>query len=219
LFVFRRKPTVWILVRPGQPMRREASQGDDGSAGTAFFRPQRHDVLIYDENSGDIGVHASTKGERNLYLRTLGKLLFSGEEHFPAAERFTLDPLLADGGASLNSDDIDGIAAIRLVEYQRYLGGTYKEVEKRRAEDIFGAFAQRKRTLTGGRLGSATFKVRFDDSDKERSVTIRPPGIARFERNDDSRLIEDWLRRRGFILNGQDADDDDATTEVLEHTE
>lgn len=208
---------AWILVRHGQPMRREASQGDDGIVGTEFYRPQRHDVLIYDERSGDIGVHASTKGERNLYLRTLGRLLFSGEEHFPPAGRFTLDPLTANGGASLNSDDIDGIRGIRLAEYRRYWGGAFKEVGTRKAEDIFGALAQREQTtLAGGRLVSATFKVTFDDSDKERSVTIRPPGVARFERNDDSGLIENWLRQRGFILNGHGADDDEAATAVLE---
>ena len=217
LFVFRQAPMAWILVRHGQPMRREASQGDDGSEGIEFYRPRRHDVLIYDERSGDIGVHASTKGERNLYLRTLGRLLFSGEEHFPPAGRFTLDPLTAVGSASLNADDIDGIRGVRLVEYRRYWGGAFKEIESRKAEDIFGALALRGQTvLPGGRLVSATFKVAFEDSDKERSVTIRPPGVARFERNDDSGLIEKWLRQRGFILNGQDVDDDEAATAVLE---
>lgn len=217
VFVFRHAPMAWILVRHGQPMRREASQGDDGTVGTEFFRPQRHDVLIYDERSGDIGVHASTKGERNLYLRTLGRLLFNDENHFPPAGRFTLDPLMVHGSASLHSDDIDGIRGIRLVEYRHYLGGAYKEVETRKAEDIFGALALRGQTaLKGGRLVSATFKVAFDDSEKERSVTIRPPGVARFERNDDSGLIENWLRERGFILRGQGVDDDETATAVLE---
>lgn len=217
VFIFRHSPMAWILVRHGQPMRREASQGDDGTAGTEFYRPQCHDVLIYDERGGDIGVHANTKGERNLYLRTLGRLLFSGEEHFPPAGRFTLDPLMADGSASLNAGDIDGIRGVRLVEYRRYWGGAFKEIESRKAEDIFGALSLRGQTvLPGGRLVSATFKVAFEDSERERSVTIRPPGVARFERNDDSGLIEKWLRKRGFILNGQDVDDDEAATAVLE---
>ncbi len=217
MFVIRHSPMTWILVRHGQPMRREASQKDDGGVGTEFYRPQRHDVLIYDERSGDIGVHASTKGERNLYLRTLGRHLFSGEEHFPPAGRFTLDPLIAEGRQALNVEDVDGIKGVRLVEYRRYWGGVYRENETRKAEDIFGALADRNiQNLAGGRLNSATFKVAFEDSEKERSVTIRPPGIARFERNDDSELIERWLRRRGFILSGQGVDDDEAATAVLE---
>ena len=217
LFIIRHAPVTWVLIRHGQTMRREASQRDDGEAGTEFFRPQRHDVLIYDERSGDIGVHATTKGERALYLRTLGKFLFTGEEHFPPAGRFTLDPLMAHGSAALNVRDIEGITAVRLTEYRRYWGGAQRETETRKAEDVFAALAQRSpATLAGGRLVSATFKVTFDGQEKDRSVTIRPPGIARFERNDDSELIETWLRERGFILTGQDTDDDEAATEVLE---
>lgn len=217
MFIIRHPPMTWILVRHGQPMRREASQKDDGGVGTEFYRPQRHDVLIYDERSGDVGVHASTKGERNLYLRTLGRHLFSGEDHFPPAGRFTLAPLIADGRDALNVEDVDGIRGVRLVEYRRYWGGLHREMETRKAEDIFAALADRNmQGLAGGRLDSATFKVAFEDSAKERSVTIRPPGIARFERNDDSELIERWLRARGFILSGQGVDDDEAATAVLE---
>jgi hypothetical protein len=217
MFIIRHPPMTWILVRHGQPMRREASQKDDGGVGTEFYRPQRHDVLIYDERSGDVGVHASTKGERNLYLRTLGRHLFSGEDHFPPAGRFTLAPLIADGRDALNVEDVDGVKGVRLVEYRRYWGGVHREMETRKAEDIFAALADRNmQGLAGGRLNSATFKVAFEDSPKERTVTIRPPGIARFERNDDSELIERWLRARGFILSGQGVDDDEAATAVLE---
>jgi hypothetical protein len=217
MFIIRHSPMTWILVRHGQPMRREASQKDDGGIGTEFYRPQRHDVLIYDERSGDVGVHASTKGERNLYLRTLGRHLFSGEDHFPPAGRFTLAPLIADGRDALNVDDVDGIKGVRLVEYRRYWGGVHRELEMRKAEDIFAVLADHNmQGLAGGRLNSATFKVEFEDSARERAVTIRPPGIARYERNDDSELIERWLRARDFILSGQGVDDDEAATAVLE---
>lgn len=216
VFIFRHPPMTWVLIRHGETMRREASQREDGGAGTEFYRPLRHDVLLYDERSGDIGVHAKTKGERNLYLRTLGRFLFDDEEHFPPAGRFTLDPLVHHGSAALNVEDIDGITAVRLVEYRRYWGGTFRETETRKAEDVFGALAARAGgSLSGGRLVSATFKVAFDGAEKERSVTIRPPGIARFERNEDSEIIECWLRERGFILAGVDTDDDEAATAVL----
>jgi len=217
MFIIRHSPMTWILVRHGQHMRREASLKDDGGVGTEFYRPQCHDVLIYDERSGEIGVHANTKGERNLYLRTLGQHLFSGEDHFPRSARFTLDPLVTDGGAALNVQDVDEIKSIRLVGYQRYWGGAHREMESRKAEDVLAALADRGiHNLAGGRLNSATFKVTFEDSEKERSVTIRPPGIARYERNDDSELIEQWLLRRGFILSVQGVDDDEAATAVLE---
>lgn len=200
-------------------MRREASQQEDGSPGSQVYRPQCHDVLIYDERNGEIGVHAGTKGERTLYLRTLGEVLFNDADHFPPAGKFTLDPLSTVGSASLAADDVDGVASVRLVEYRRYWGGEHREVETRKAEDIFAALAKRDiSALSGGRLVSATFKVRFEDSAKERSVVIRPPGIARYDRNDDSELIDQWLRKRGFIQTGPDTDDDETPTSVLENS-
>lgn len=217
IFVFRHSPMVWILVRHGLPMRREAGHQDDGRATTEFYRPQQHDVLIYDERNGEIGVHANTKGERKLYLKTFGLFLFRNEDHFPPAAKFTLDPLAEDGADALNVEDIDGISAVRLVECRRYWGGAFKEVETRKAENIFAALAARDAPgLSGGRLVGATFKIRFEGSEKERSVTIRPPGIARYERNEDSELVERWLRNRGFILANQGTDDDEAATAVLE---
>jgi hypothetical protein len=215
--MFRHTPLVWILVRHGLPMRREAGHQDDGRATTEFYRPQQHDVLFYDERNGEIGVHANTKGERKLYLKTFGKFVFGDEDHFPPAAKFTLDPLAEDGADALNVEDIDGISAVRLIECRRYWGGAFKEVEVRRAENLFAALAARGAPgLFGGRLVGVTFKVKFEGSEKERSVTVRPPGIARYERNEDSELVERWLRNRGFILAAQGADDDEAATAVLE---
>jgi hypothetical protein len=51
---------------------------------------------------------------------------------------------------------------------------------------------------------------------RERSVTIRPANIARYERQEDEQIIEAWLKARGFwaISNGTDGDED---FDVLEH--
>ena len=93
LFVFPRGDKIWILVRHGMPMRREGKHQDDGETGIAFYRPQLHDVLIYDCESDEIGVNAGTKGERDLYLETLGQVLFEKADYFNLSKRYTLDPL------------------------------------------------------------------------------------------------------------------------------
>ena len=74
-------------------MRREGKHLDDGESGIAFYRPQQHDVLIYDAETDEIGVNAGTKGERTLYLKSSATVLFSDEKYFDPSERFTLDPL------------------------------------------------------------------------------------------------------------------------------
>lgn len=216
IFFFPQGRKVWILVRHGLPVRREASHQEDGQSSIAVYRPQQHDVLVYDRKSDELAVHAGTQGEKNLYCTCIGKYLFGDEAYFPAADKFSLDPLRQQGGQSLLCEDVVGLESIRLTEYRRYWGGPCKEVEIRRASDIFAALTARAQDLArGGALTSGSFKIKFADSPKERSVTIRPPGFAKYERDADSGLIEQWLARRGFISEETDTDDE-APIKVLE---
>ena len=218
VFLFPHGDRVWIVIRHGELMRREASQREDGSSTTEFYRPQKHDVLIYDMASDEMGVHAGTRGESRLYLLVLGGLLFGDEDYFPPSDKFTLDPLIEDGVGSLVCEDIDGLEDVRLVEFRRLWGGAYKEIEIRKASDIFGALNARGQKLgSKGRLVGAVFKIKFEGASKERSVSINPPGSAKYERSEDSDLIEVWLAKRGFILKPDTGgDDDDAPTPVVE---
>ncbi len=200
--IFRRDQRVWMLVRHGLPMRREGKHQDSGETATELYRPQQHDVLVYDEESGEIGVHTSTKGETELYLNTLGLILFNDPDHFGKEAKYNFDPLLNDGPDALACDDIEGIDRVVLVEVQKYWGG-FAEREIRKADDLFAAFADKwPERLRGGRITSVGFKVRFANSSKDRSVTIRLPNIARYDRDDDSDLIEQWLAARGFCSAG-----------------
>ena len=212
-----RMKRAWILIRHGLSMRREAAHQDDGQSSVQYYRPQQHDVLIYDGRSDELAVHANTQGEVKQYLTCIGRHVFGNEAYFPPAEKFTLQPLITDGSKSLLCDDIDGLDEARLVEFRSYWGGAFKETEIRKASDVFGALAARGRTLGSlGRLSAAVFKVKFTDASKERSVTIRPPGNAKYERNEDSELIEAWLAKRGFLLHPPAEVDDETPTAVLE---
>jgi hypothetical protein len=219
VFLFPRDRRVWILIRHGLPMRREGSQQEDGSSSSEVYRPQQHDVLIYDAVTDEMAVHANTKGEVKLYLSCFGRLVFEDEAYFPPADKFSLDPLVDDGANSLLCEDVEGLNEVRLVEYCRFWGGAHKETEIRKATDIFAALADRKQELgSKGRLTGAVFKIEFTDSPKARSVTIRPPGNAKYERNEDSELIDGWLAKRGFIPEPEPEGDGDeeAPTAVLE---
>jgi len=216
VFVFPQENRIWILVRHGQPMRREGEHKEDGKDGIAFYRPQRDDVLIYDAEIDEIGVNAETKGERELYLRTLGMVLFGEDAHFERAERYNLQPLIDNGPAALVCADIPGLSRVRFVEFGRMWDGTCPEYETRRSDDLFetygGDWAAR---LSLGRLTYAKFKVAFDGDKKERSVMIRPVNVARYERDADTSLVEAWLKARGFWKLQTEADSDD-DFEVLE---
>jgi len=70
LIVIRQPDIVWLVIRHGNLMRREACHQDDGAAGSAYYRPQLHDVLVYDESNDEIGVHV--QGKRAGKLGTSG---------------------------------------------------------------------------------------------------------------------------------------------------
>lgn len=215
IFAFPRGNKIWFLVRHGLPMRREGKHLDDGEGGIAFYRPQQHDVLIYDAETDEMGVNAGTKGERTLYLEVIGDVLFGDETYFDLSERFTLDPLREVGPASLECEDIEGMAKVRLAEIGRYWAGAEPRTEIHRAADLFKAFGERwSDQLKNGSLTHATFKVTFEGSKRERTVTIRPANIARYERDSDTDVIDAWLKVRGFCK--RPADEDHADDPLLE---
>jgi hypothetical protein len=137
IFAFPRGEKIWILVQHGMPMRREGKHQDEGESGIAFYRPQQHDVLIYDSAADEIGVNASTKGERELYLTTFGEVLFGSDEYFDLSERYSLDPLRELGPDALAHEDIEGLAGVRLVEFGRRWPGNIPELEIRKSVDLF----------------------------------------------------------------------------------
>jgi hypothetical protein len=145
IFAFPRGNKIWFLVRHGLPMRREGKHLDDGEGGIAFYCPQQHDVLIYDAETDEMGVNAGTKGERTLYLEVIGDVLFGAENYFDLSERFTLDPLREAGPASLECEDIEGMAKVRLAE----IGST--GLAPSRARRFTGRPISSRRSVSGGR--------------------------------------------------------------------
>ena len=199
-------------------MRREGRHGDDGDAAIAYYRPQKHDVVIYDGETDELAVNAGTKGEIQLYLSTFGRVLFENEEYFDKSDRFTLDPLLEKGAAALENETVPEISRVRLIEIERFWGGQAKEKEVRKADDLFLAWGDDwSRRLSGGSIDRAVLKVKFDGDGKERTVAILPPSLARYDRDSDSDLIDRWLKDQGFCRDnsGDDDDDDDDDDDIV----
>ena len=48
-------------------------------------------------------------------------------------------------------------------------------------------------------LVSASFAIKFENSKRPRTVKIRTPNIANYDRKEDSHLVEMWLRNREFV--------------------
>ncbi len=208
VFVYPKKDSVWFLVRHGDPLRREGSL-DGGRTSSVFYRPEKYDVLVYEPTIGEIRMHTCGKGERELFRRQFGLHIFKNENFFPETGKYTLEPLRADGEASLVCKDVPEMEWVRLKEIQFFWGGSEKEIEIRKANDIFAAYAGSGRAMPQkARIIRASFQVKFVDSKTARTVTIRPSNIAQYTRDSDAAVVEDWLTKRKFILAEQEDDDE-----------
>jgi hypothetical protein len=206
VFVYPKKDSVWFLVRHGDPLRREGSL-DGGQASSVFYRPEKYDVLVYEVAIGEIRMHACGKGEKDIFRRQFGRHVFDNENFFPETGKYTLEPLRTDGEASMVCTDVDGMEWVRLKEIQFFWGGSEKEIEIRKANDVFAAYTGRGRAMPQkARIIRASFQVKFTDSKTARTVTIRPSNIAQYTRDSDASVVENWLTKRGFILAEQEDD-------------
>ena len=199
IFVYPKEDGVWFLIRHGEAFKREGSI-EHGQSSSVFYRPEKHDVLVYDPILGELRMHACSKGEKDTYRAEYGRHLFGNEGFFPGTGKYTLDPLHADGEAALTCADIEGMEMVTLKEIHLFWGGPQREVEMRKADDVFAAYAARERPLPNGRIIKAKFAVKFTDSTRLRTVTIRPSNVALYTRDSDAPILEEWLSRRGFIV-------------------
>jgi hypothetical protein len=203
VFVYPRENECWFMVRHGETCRREGSL-DQGQPGSVFYRPQKHDILVYDIAEGEIRIHAGSKKERELYLRCFGLHIFGSERFFPPGGIFTLKPLIQDREASLSTEGVEeAIEWILLKELEFVIGipgNNNKEIEIHKAKDLFAVFQNRNFQLpVNTRTKKAVFSFKFRDSKTPRSVTIEPSNKAKYERDYDSDVVKKWMTLRGFI--------------------
>ena len=110
MFIFPHGDKVHVLIRHGATMRREGSI-KNGVHGVAYFRPEVHDVLVYDTAMDLLGLKAGTKGEKVLYRQVFGGMLFGDANYFSQPFKLSLDPLRERGPEVLACEDIPGMTA------------------------------------------------------------------------------------------------------------
>ena len=204
VFVFPKGDSIWFLVRHGDPFRREGIL-DGGQTSSVFYRPEKHDVLVYEPALGELRMNACNKGEKEAYRREFGRHLFGDEDLFPGTGKYTLEPLRTAGPASIVCTDIEGMDWVQLKEVQFLWGGPEREIEIRKANDLFAALEGRGRSIPAtAPILRASFHVKFTEAKSPRTVTIRPSNIAQYTRDSDADVAENWLQRRGFIEQDED---------------
>lgn len=200
IFVIPRHDSVCFLVRHGLPYeRRGVLDGEESSS--VFFQGETYDVIEYAEPAGELRVHAKLKGEKELYRKKFGRHLFGHEETFLPTRKYTLEPLRALGRKALECADIDGMKKVWLKRVDFFWGTDQKEVESRKAQDVFAAFERRKKKFPKKiPIVGAVFGVEFTGSATPRTVSVRVPRGTQYSRDGDRDVVERWLWERGFIV-------------------
>lgn len=215
VFVYDRPDGPSFLVRHGEPFKREESVVGDEPSSIAY-RPLRYDVLTYDPCRGELGIHAQLKGEKKLYREEFGRHLFGSANMFPGGIKYTLEPLRRDGEACLACADVVGLERVVLRELHYDWGGAEPLYEIVRAnKNLFAALrAHGKSTFPRTpRLARAVFAMKFTGVERPRLVTIKPPNVALYARDEDTTPVEQWLQKRRFL--DVYADDDEAADPLL----
>lgn len=205
VFAYEHTEGASFLVRHGEPFKQE-NVIEKGESTIIFYRPEKFDVIVYDAQTSEIRINARTPGERDLYRKMFGRHLFGSENFFGTQSRFTLEPLRREGRGALMCLDVRNLEYVKLKEIHLSWGGYYNEVEIHKADDLFAALEERRVVLPKEpRVTRATFGVKFSDAKTERTVTISSSNRAYYKRDDDGGVMETWMRRRGFIIFGEES--------------
>jgi hypothetical protein len=199
---------MWFLVRRGAALNRQGIIADDGRSDSLYYRPERYDTVVYNQDKNEIrmNVRNNSKWLLELYRCVFGAQLFGNTDYFKGKNKFTLEPLRQDGKACLECMDVDGIDHVVLTDYTILYNPNFNESVTCHADDVFGMLeASGRKFPRGGSLVRAKFKIKFSDVKSPRSVTINRGNRAGFKVDEDSVVLEQWLTNRGFITEAENA--------------
>jgi hypothetical protein len=207
--MYRQKDSkFWIYVRHAEPIKREGCVGmTDNRSGSMIYRPERHDLVIFDPSAGELGVHADCKDEPELFRQAFGLHLCGDRDFFPHSRRkYTLEPLKVNGPASLDCSGIQGMKTIKLKELEYETPGEIWARRRIQAADVFKVLENDGDSIPeDAELRQAKFAVKFHDAKRARTIIVRPSNYAQVGRDDDAVIMDEFFRRQGFVLQQEEA--------------
>jgi hypothetical protein len=199
LFSYQRgEHEVWFLIRRGGKYRNMAAITATGDSSVVGLFPEDFDLVMLNTKSEETRIHAGGVRATEAYRKTFGFEIYGRETHFEEFPCYSLAPLREKGPDALIATDCDEIRWVSLVELKvkTDLGKTTFS-----GPDVFRYLDEQKsRIEPGHEIVSAIFRFQFHEDRKPRRVTIKAGNSASYERDDDSVVIDEWLRRRGFVV-------------------
>lgn len=205
LLIYDYEKETWFLIRyPGQLERHEAI-GVDGEVETPVFKPAEYDAVVYHKDYRDLRLNTNRAKEHKKYRIVFGNLLFGTGNAFDPVERIVhLEPLKGECRDIFKCEDVPGLGSIAPIEVGFCsLAAPGREMVWRSEPDCslldYGGSDERLLPDDTHSVAYAKFRYRRKDRVKHDTVTVHTGKTLNYERDGDSAVLEQWLRRRGFI--------------------
>jgi hypothetical protein len=95
IYLYEEGSEIRFIVTHGQPYRSEGSIDKHLRMSRVAYRPQKHDSILYDTQTGIVKLNAQSLPEKEEYRKQFGRVFFNNPEHFPSGDIYTLRPMQA----------------------------------------------------------------------------------------------------------------------------
>lgn len=160
------------------------------------YRPQRRDVVVYDQHDGALRVQAADAPTLHAYRRGFGELLHGDADWFGEGPVVSLEPLVERGPAI--EAPTPGLREVRLVGLLvRYRVGRVGTIALD-SDELWPFLAERLGGLADGELLEATFRVCRAGAARSALARVRVPNRVEYGRVEEEAL-RPWLEARGLL--------------------
>ena len=141
-------------------------------------------------------LNAQTAAEKDLYRKSIGKILFDDADYFPAGDIYTLAPLRK---AKPTLALVAGVKSARMTEVWIQVNDEHGFVQTSRGHNLL-AVAERHGTpnFAQGNIIRASFLIEYSNGGRPRKLELRPTNVAIYDRARDGEPAEAFMHANGF---------------------
>ncbi len=197
IYVYEERDDIKFEITHGRPYRTDGSIDKKLRRSRVAYRPQKHDSVIYDTRTGVLKLNAQTQGEKDLYRKAVGKILFDDADYFPAGDIYTLAPLCK---AKPTIALVAGVDSARLTEIWIQVDDEQGFVQTSRAYSLIAAAEKYgSPNFAQGKIVRASFLIKYRSGGRPRKLELRPTNVAIYDRARDGEPAEEFMRVNEFL--------------------
>jgi hypothetical protein len=187
-----------FLVSHGRCCRSDDAVYEDGTEHTLVWRPQQHDLVVYDPRTGRLRVSASDAPTLYEYVEGFGQLMFGDAGWFAHGAVVSLEPLLLARTEVLRPSR--GLLAVKLVELE--VGSRSEGLASLvlKGDDVARWLDETALDPSDhGPLRHAKIRLRVQSDGRWRTVSIGVPDRVTGDWRREGAVVRQYLEERGFL--------------------